>query len=278
MSMIFQICFCVAAIASKKKKKKKKKKKIERERQRERERRRDREREEKRRKRRLQNTTAREERTRTSFFCHLHVSTLSLQPLLLFLLGHFDLSQGSLAILLMQAKMKMKVVVRSSSSLSRARTLSSSSYSHGGRAATWSRELARRSARPAVLVRADGSTDTSETETETSKVEVETKRMQNVAETTAFEGTGGETAEAEPQEKTQADWFEETRRAAEVQQRPKSKTIDRPDLYSNNWDGDQYTGDGLNMLTVLIGLSIGVPVVGLTFAYFTFGVLWGLDT
>ena len=70
-------------------------------------------------------------------------------------------------------------------------------------------------------------------------------------------------------------WFEETRQAAEQTTKPKSKYVDRQDLYTDNWDGDTYTGGGLNILTVLVGLGLGVPLVGLVFAYLTWGELWG---
>jgi len=50
---------------------------------------------------------------------------------------------------------------------------------------------------------------------------------------------------------------------------------ERKDLYSDNWDGDEYKGGGFNILTVLILLFVGVPVVGLLFAYQSYGVLWG---
>ena len=70
-------------------------------------------------------------------------------------------------------------------------------------------------------------------------------------------------------------WFEETRNAAAQTKRPKSNNVDRSDLYTDNWDGDVYKGSGVNILTVLIGFTIGVPVIGLIFAYFTFGEYWG---
>ena len=70
-------------------------------------------------------------------------------------------------------------------------------------------------------------------------------------------------------------WFEETRQAAEQTTKPKSNYVDRQDLYTDNWDGDTYTGGGLNILTVLVGLGLGVPLVGLVFAYLTWGELWG---
>ncbi|KAK3271868.1 hypothetical protein CYMTET_19804 [Cymbomonas tetramitiformis] len=50
---------------------------------------------------------------------------------------------------------------------------------------------------------------------------------------------------------------------------------ERKDLYTDNWDGDVYKGSGFNILNFLIILTIGVPVLGLIFAYQTYGVLWG---
>ena len=49
---------------------------------------------------------------------------------------------------------------------------------------------------------------------------------------------------------------------------------DRPDLYTDNWEGDVYVGSGVNELTVLVGLGIGVPLIGLAIAFGTRGVLW----
>ena len=74
---------------------------------------------------------------------------------------------------------------------------------------------------------------------------------------------------------SERNWFEETRQAASQTRRPKSEYVDRSDLYTDNWDGDTYKGSGVNILTVLIGLSLGVPVIGLVIAYFTWGEYWG---
>ena len=52
---------------------------------------------------------------------------------------------------------------------------------------------------------------------------------------------------------------------------------DRPDLYTDNWDGDVYIGGGVNELTVLVGLGIGVPLIGLAIAFGTRGVLWDVS-
>lgn len=51
---------------------------------------------------------------------------------------------------------------------------------------------------------------------------------------------------------------------------------DRPDLYSDNWEGDVYTGSRWNELTVLLFITFIVPTVGIIFAVATRGTLWGL--
>mmetsp|Transcript_19591 Transcript_19591/g.46774 ORF Transcript_19591/g.46774 Transcript_19591/m.46774 type:complete len:280 (+) Transcript_19591:80-919(+) len=53
---------------------------------------------------------------------------------------------------------------------------------------------------------------------------------------------------------------------------------DREDLYSANWDGDQYRGSNWNVLTVGLGLAILVPILGLGFAAATYGTLWGTSS
>ncbi len=40
-------------------------------------------------------------------------------------------------------------------------------------------------------------------------------------------------------------------------------------------DGSEYKGSPFNIGTFVAALFILVPVAGLVFAYFTFGVLWG---
>ena len=57
---------------------------------------------------------------------------------------------------------------------------------------------------------------------------------------------------------------------------PGTTQVDRPDLYSDNWDGDKYKGSGWNELTGLLAIGILVPVVGLVIALATRGTLWGL--
>lgn len=51
---------------------------------------------------------------------------------------------------------------------------------------------------------------------------------------------------------------------------------DRPDLYSDKWSGDTYTGSNWNELTGLLAVGIAVPVLGLIFALATRGTLWGV--
>lgn len=50
---------------------------------------------------------------------------------------------------------------------------------------------------------------------------------------------------------------------------------ERKDLYTDNWDGDQYKGSSVNVLSVIAFVSIFTPLAGLVFAYFTYGVYWG---
>lgn len=50
---------------------------------------------------------------------------------------------------------------------------------------------------------------------------------------------------------------------------------ERKDLYTDNWDGSEYKGSQFNILNLLVVLFIGVPVLGLVFAYQTYGTLWG---
>ena len=45
--------------------------------------------------------------------------------------------------------------------------------------------------------------------------------------------------------------------------------------YTDAWDGDKYKGSSFNILTVLLAISILTPLLGLVFAYKTYGVLWG---
>lgn len=45
-------------------------------------------------------------------------------------------------------------------------------------------------------------------------------------------------------------------------------------LYSANWRGDVYVGSNINMLTLLMGLTFSVPLLGLLFAWATYGTLW----
>lgn len=50
---------------------------------------------------------------------------------------------------------------------------------------------------------------------------------------------------------------------------------ERKDLYTDNWDGSEYKGSSFNVLTVIALVSVLTPLLGLVFAYTTFGVLWG---
>ncbi len=50
---------------------------------------------------------------------------------------------------------------------------------------------------------------------------------------------------------------------------------ERKDLYTDNWDGSEYKGSSFNVLTVLAVVSVLTPLLGLAFAYWSFGVYWG---
>jgi len=53
------------------------------------------------------------------------------------------------------------------------------------------------------------------------------------------------------------------------------KIEDRPDLYSEKWQGDEYVGDGFwNELTVGIAIAVAVPLVIVVLAATTRGTLW----
>ncbi len=53
------------------------------------------------------------------------------------------------------------------------------------------------------------------------------------------------------------------------------KIEDRPDLYSDKWQGDEYVGDGFwNELTVGIAIAVAVPLVIVVLAATTRGTLW----
>lgn len=56
----------------------------------------------------------------------------------------------------------------------------------------------------------------------------------------------------------------------------KKDLVDRPDLYSDQWEGDVYVGSGWNELSVGLAIAIAVPVIGLIFALSTKGTLWGV--
>lgn len=83
------------------------------------------------------------------------------------------------------------------------------------------------------------------------------------------------------------DWYSQTREATkrrttreEIEYRRKANWEanngrDRKDLYTDNWDGDVYKGGSVNVLTVLAAVSILAPIIGLIFAFQTYGTLWG---
>ena len=50
---------------------------------------------------------------------------------------------------------------------------------------------------------------------------------------------------------------------------------DRKDLYTDNWDGSEYKGNPVNVLSIIVVVSILTPLAGLAFAYATYGKIWG---
>jgi hypothetical protein len=81
-----------------------------------------------------------------------------------------------------------------------------------------------------------------------------------------------------------ADWYAATRDASkpatvreELARRKAANEVTYRDrrLVSDAWDGSEFRGSKFNILTLLVILFVAVPVVGLGFAYKTYGVLWG---
>eukprot|EP00468_Gymnochlora_sp_CCMP2014_P010213 CAMPEP_0167754908 /NCGR_PEP_ID=MMETSP0110_2-20121227/8533_1 /TAXON_ID=629695 /ORGANISM="Gymnochlora sp., Strain CCMP2014" /LENGTH=123 /DNA_ID=CAMNT_0007640843 /DNA_START=10 /DNA_END=378 /DNA_ORIENTATION=- len=66
---------------------------------------------------------------------------------------------------------------------------------------------------------------------------------------------------------------EELERRQEANRRVNGRR-EREDLYSDSWAGDEYRGSSFNILTVLILVSVGAPIIGVTFALATYGKLW----
>ncbi|KAF8058884.1 hypothetical protein HT031_005452 [Scenedesmus sp. PABB004] len=83
-----------------------------------------------------------------------------------------------------------------------------------------------------------------------------------------------------------AGWYEATRQAPartvreEIAYRKEANRLanngrERKDLYTEAWDGSEWKGGNVNVLTVIAAISVLVPLLGLAFAFFTFGELWG---
>jgi len=85
----------------------------------------------------------------------------------------------------------------------------------------------------------------------------------------------------EPEVDYGENWYEQTRNAATFRRGIRykknfaAKEIERKDLYSEKWAGDEYRGSRWNVLTVFALLFFLTPTVGLIFAYFTYGKYWG---
>ena len=57
---------------------------------------------------------------------------------------------------------------------------------------------------------------------------------------------------------------------------PDQKRRDRESsLYSDSWAGDAWRGSKFNILTIIVIVSLLAPVLGLIFAWQTYGVYWG---
>lgn len=81
-----------------------------------------------------------------------------------------------------------------------------------------------------------------------------------------------------------ADWYAATREASrpstvreDLARRRAVNDVAYRDrrLNSDAWEGSEYKGGRWNILTLLAALFVLVPVLGLAFAFQTYGVLWG---
>jgi len=81
-----------------------------------------------------------------------------------------------------------------------------------------------------------------------------------------------------------SDWYAATRESSkpstmreEIARRRAVNDVAYRDrrLNSDAWEGSEYKGSKVNILTLLVALFVLVPVLGLGFAYNTYGVLWG---
>ena len=50
---------------------------------------------------------------------------------------------------------------------------------------------------------------------------------------------------------------------------------DRKDLYTDAWDGSEFKGSKVNILTVILAISVLVPLGLVIFAVQSYGTLWG---
>ena len=64
-------------------------------------------------------------------------------------------------------------------------------------------------------------------------------------------------------------------KAVAAKQLEARKRKDRADLFTDNWGGDVWKGSKVNVLSIILAVSVLVPLGGLLFAYLTFGTLWG---
>lgn len=54
-----------------------------------------------------------------------------------------------------------------------------------------------------------------------------------------------------------------------------NKGKERKDLYTDNWAGAEYQGSPVNTLSVIVVISLLAPLLGIAFAYLSYGKVWG---
>jgi hypothetical protein len=54
-----------------------------------------------------------------------------------------------------------------------------------------------------------------------------------------------------------------------------NKGKERKDLYTEKWDGAEYKGSPINVLTIILIVSVLTPLIGVIFALRSYGTLWG---
>jgi hypothetical protein len=54
-----------------------------------------------------------------------------------------------------------------------------------------------------------------------------------------------------------------------------NKGRERKDLYTEKWDGAEYKGSQINVLTIILIVSVLTPLIGVLFALRSYGTFWG---